>query len=121
MEGKVVQMTREFVMLPEFDRQWKALGLTDKELKSLQEHLTINPDVAPIIKGTGGLRKLRIAFNGFGKSGSARVCYVDFTIYEKIYLITVYSKKEKDNLSKDECNIIKELIKNLENSISEGE
>ena len=32
------EMTREFVMLPEFDRLWKAIGFTDKELKALQEH-----------------------------------------------------------------------------------
>ena len=33
-------MTREFVILPEFDKQWKAIGFTDKELKALQEELT---------------------------------------------------------------------------------
>lgn len=36
-------VTREFIMLPEFDRKWTEMGLTDKELKALQEELTINP------------------------------------------------------------------------------
>lgn len=36
-------MTREFVMLPEFDRQWKALGFSDMELRALQEELTLDP------------------------------------------------------------------------------
>lgn len=110
-------MTREFVMLPEFDRKWKDMGLTDRELKALQEELTINPQKGDVMQGTGGLRKIRVAFEGKGKSGSARVCYVDFAVYERIYLITAYSKDEKDNLSKAEHNEVKKLIHILESTI----
>ena len=112
-----VCMTREFVMLPEFDRKWKEIGLTDKELRALQEELTINPQKGDVMQGTGGLRKIRVAFEGRGKSGSARVCYVDFAVYERIYLITAYAKDEKDNLSKSERNEVKKLIHILESSI----
>ena len=110
-------MTMEFIMLPEFDRKWTDMGLTDKELKALQEELTINPTKGDVMQGTGGLRKIRIAFEGRGKSGSARVCYVDFAVYERIYLITAYAKDEKDNLSKSERNEVKKLIKILEATI----
>jgi len=73
----------------------------------------------PVIPGTGGLRKARIAIdNNKGKSGGARVCFVDFVLAETVYFITVYSKNEKDNLSKEERNNVKKLIdllrKNLE-------
>jgi hypothetical protein len=112
-------MTREFVMLPEFDKQWKAIGFTDKELKALQEELTINPNKGDLMQGTGGLRKIRVAFENRGKSSSARVCYVDFAVYERIYLITAYTKNEKDNLSKEERNNVKKLIKLLENNIND--
>ncbi len=112
-------MTREFIMLPEFDKQWSSMGFTDKDLKILQEQLTVNPSKGDIIPGTGGLRKIRAAFENRGKSGSARVCYVDFAVWEEIYLITAYPKNEKENLSKEEQAIIKRLIKSLENSISE--
>lgn len=107
-------------MLPEFDKKWKELGLTDKDLKSLQEELTVFPTKGDAIQGTSGLRKIRFAFEGRGESGSVRVCYVDFAVYERIYLITAYSKNEKDNLSKSECNQVKKLIKLLENSIKRG-
>ena len=110
-------MTREFIMLPEFDRKWTDMGLTDKELKALQEELTINPTKGDVMQGTGGLRKIRIAFEGRGKSGSARVCYIDFAVYERIYLITAYAKDEKDNLSKSERNEVKKLIKILKATI----
>jgi hypothetical protein len=110
-------MIREFVMLPEFDRKWKLIGLSDKELKALQEELTINPDKGDLIQGTGGLRKIRVAFEGRGKSGSARVCYVDFAVYEKIYLVTVYTKNEKANLTKEERNEVKRLIDILKKTV----
>ena len=58
-------------MLPEFDRKWTEMGLTDKELKALQEELTINPSKGDVMKGTGGLRKIRIAFEGRGKRASS--------------------------------------------------
>ena len=110
-------MTREFIIMPEFDKKWKSLGFTDIELKALQEELTANPLLGKIMQGTGGLRKLRFAFENRGKSGSVRVCYVDFAAYEKIYLITAYSKNEKDNLNNEEKNAIKSLLKTLEKTI----
>ena len=67
-----------------------------------------------MIQGTGKLRKMRFAFENKGKSGSSRVCYVDFLIHETVYLITVDSKNEKDNLSKAERNEIKKFIDILE-------
>jgi len=105
-------------MLPEFDKQWKTISFTDKELKTLQEELTITPTKGDLIQGTGGLRKIRVAFEGRGKSKSARVCYVDFAIYEKIYLITAYTKNEKDNLTKEERNEVKQLIALLKNTLN---
>ncbi|MDR1175697.1 MAG: type II toxin-antitoxin system RelE/ParE family toxin [Treponema sp.] len=107
-------MTREFVMMPEFDRQWQKLGLGDNELRQLQEALLQNPKAGNVIQGTKGLRKIRIAFEGQGKNGSGRVAYVDFTVHETVYLITAYSKNEKDNLSKAERNAIAKMIIRLE-------
>ena len=114
-------MTREFVMLPEFDRQWQKLGLGDKELRQLQETLLQNPKAGDVIPGTKGLRKIRIAFKGQGKSGSVRVAYVDFTVHEVIYLITAYSKNEKDNLSKAGRNTIAKMIVRLEHGLEKQE
>ena len=95
-------MVRTFIQTREFSRNWDKLGFKDK-----------NSDLHPVIKGTGGLRKIRIPFANEGKSGSARVCYVDFVVQEVIYLITVYSKNEKENLSQAERNGIKSLIEQL--------
>ena len=114
-------MTREFVMMPEFDRQWQKLGLGDNELRQLQETLLQNPKAGDVIRGTKGLRKIRIAFEGQGKSGSGRVAYVDFTVHETVYLITAYPKSEKDNLSKAERNEIAKVIVRLEQGLKKQE
>ena len=74
-------MTREFVLMPEFERQWKSMGLDDRDLKLLQERLLLNPQEGPVMRGTGGLRKIRLAFDGRGKSGSGRAVYVDFVVF----------------------------------------
>ncbi len=110
-------MTRLFVILPEFEKQWAKMGLNDNDLKRLQSELLENPEIGAVMQGTGGLRKVRFAFENRGKSGSARVVYVDFTVYEKIFLITAYPKNEKENLSKAEKNNIKKLIEILGNSL----
>ena len=77
----------------------------------------MNPSKGDLMQRTGGLRKLRIALKGRVKSGSVRVCYVNFVVYEKIYLITAYPKNEKENLSKAERNAIAKMIAQLENSL----
>ena len=114
-------MTRTFVELPLFRSKWKSLGLDDNDLKRLQEEILLDPKTGVVMKETGGIRKMRFAFEHRGKSGSIRVIYVDFEIYEKIYLLTAYPKNEKDNLTKAERNELKELVKVLEHQLEESE
>lgn len=103
--------------MPVFDRQWRDMGFDDGDLQRLQIELLGNPQVGKVIKGTGGLRKMRFALPDRGKSGSSRVLYVDFVLAEKIYLIFTYPKNEKDNLTNEERNNIKRLIDRLEQSL----
>ena len=113
-------MTRLFVELPIFRSRWKDMGLNDDDLKRLQEELLADPKIGAVIRGTGGVRKRRFAFEQRGKSGSVRVIYVDFEIYEKIFLITAYPKNEKDNLTDPERNEIKQMIHALEAQLKEN-
>lgn len=92
-------MIREFIMMPEFDKMCAKIGLNDEDLKILQLEILSNPKAGAVIRGTGGLRKMRFALEGKGKSSSIRVLYVDFVIFEKVYLITTYPKSQKINLS----------------------
>lgn len=113
-------MTRTFVELPIFRSRWKEMGLNDDDLKRLQEELLADPKVGAVMRGTGGVRKMRFAFEQKGKSGSVRVIYVDFEVYEKIFLITAYPKNEKENLTVSERNEIKQMIHALEEQLKEN-
>ncbi len=101
-------------MMSEFEKAWDKAGLDDRDLKNLQLEILTNPEAGKVVKGTGGLRKIRFATEGKGKSGGLRILYVDFVAFEKIYLITAYQKGKKDNLSASERGKIKELIEALE-------
>ena len=113
-------MTRSFIELPLFRSKWEKLGLTDKDLRRLQEMLLSDPKVGAVMRGTGGIRKMRFAFEHQGKSGSIRDIYIDFEVYEKIYLITAYPKNEKDNLTEGERNELRHLVEILENQLKEN-
>lgn len=107
-------MTREFVFMPEFDTRWKNLGFTDNEQKDVEAYLCEHPDAGPVIRGTGGLRKFRWSQHpGQGKSGGARILYVDFASYEQIYMITCFAKNKQVNISDAEKKAIKALLEHL--------
>ena len=119
-EKQRIRMTRLFVELPIFRSRWKDMGLNDDDLKRLQEELLADPKIGAVMRGTGGVRKMRFAFKQRGKSGSVRVIYVDFEVYEKIFLITAYPKNEKDNLTDAERSEIKQMIYTLEEQLKEN-
>ena len=112
-------MRRIFIETPTFTRKWKELGLSEMDLRQLQIDLLDDPKSGSVLEGTGGIRKTRIPLGKHGKSGGARVCYVDFEEYGVTYLITVFAKKEKENLTKEERNILFSLVKSLLESIRE--
>ena len=114
MPKKWFVMTREFITLPSFDVKWKGLGLNEDDKSRLEQELLDTPKIGPVMKGTGGVRKMRFAFPNRGKSGSVRVIYVDFEVYEKIYFVDVYQKADKDNLTKTERNAMKDVVELIE-------
>ena len=62
------------------------------------------PECGEVIKGTGGFRKVRVARSGMGKRGGARVIYILRGEAFPVFLITIYAKNEKENLTMQERN-----------------
>lgn len=112
-----LKITRKFILGSTFEKGWRELGLTDDDLRRLQKELLKDPKVGDVMQGTGRLRKMRFSFEDRGKSGSTRICYVDFESKEVIYLLAVFAKNQKENLSKSERNILKKKIDILEKNI----
>lgn len=103
-------MNRIFKETPSFTTKWHSLGLTDEDLRLLQNILLKDPKAGDTISGTGGIRKIRIPIDDIGKRGGARVIYVDIEVKECIYLLDVYAKKEKQDLTDRERKMLKRLV-----------
>lgn len=106
-------MQRIFIMTAQFDKKFASLDLYDTDLKALQNDLLTSPSKGDVIQGTGGLRKLRYAREGRGKSGDARIIYLDMPSQSKIILIAAFGKNEQSNLTQQEKNMLKALVAQL--------
>jgi hypothetical protein len=76
------------------------------ERDQIVDIVAANPDCGKVIQGTGGFRKVRVARSGMGKRGGARVIYILRKDAFPIFLVAVYAKNEKENLSKLERNLL---------------
>lgn len=84
--------------------------LDDDVYRELQQYLINQPDAGDIIRGGGGIRKLRWRRAGIGKSGGVRVIYYWAKARDQIYLLTIYSKSEQENIdAKTLAHISKKL------------
>ena len=84
--------------------------LSDDEYKELQEHLIERPDAGVVIEGTAGLRKVRWAAKGGGKSGGVRIIYYWITEDCQIYMLLAYPKSKQDNLTATQKKVLKALV-----------
>ena len=98
--------------MPEFSRNANRL-LREDEIQTLVGYLAEHPLAGVLIAGTGGVRKLRWAREGMGKSGGVRVIYYFYSERLPLYLLTVFGKNEKANLTKAEANALSKLVKLL--------
>jgi len=102
----------EFIETPTFTRLVTAL-LSDDAYRGLQNELAEDPERGNIIRNGGGIRKMRFAVPGRGKSGGVRVIYYWIKDDHQIYLLVVYPKSKKDTLTDKETSILRELVKEL--------
>jgi mRNA-degrading endonuclease RelE of RelBE toxin-antitoxin system len=92
-----------------FTRQAADL-LSDEELNAMQWSLMANPESGDLIRGSGGLRKLRWAGSGRGKRGGLRVIYYWHVAGDVILLLLAYPKNELDDLTPAQLKILKSII-----------
>lgn len=97
------------VEMPEFLRRAKQIGLTEDEREDIIDDLALNPEAGDEIAGTGGMRKVRVAGKGKGKSGGYRVITFFSGPNIPIFLVTVYAKTQKGTITDKEKHIMKSL------------
>ena len=94
-----------------------AAGMTQTERERVVLFLAENPDAGEIIKESGGCRKVRIARDGSGKSGGYRVITWFGGKDIPVFLLTVFAKADKANLSDGECNALAKMTAVLRASL----
>jgi hypothetical protein len=86
--------------------------LSEEEYFGLQSFLLQNPESGRIVRGSGGVRKVRWAMSGKGKSGGVRVIYYFKKQDDEIWLLTIYSKNEVENIP---AHVLRQIAKEIEN------
>lgn len=99
----------EFLETPVFTKLITKL-ISDEEYHLLQLQLSVRPESGDIIRGSGGIRKVRWAGSGRGKRGGIRVIYYFIKEDDQIFMLYAYPKSKKDDLSVDQIKQLKTLV-----------
>jgi hypothetical protein len=87
--------------------------LSEDERSGVIDYLSKRPKAGVLITGTSGIRKLRWGRADKGKSGGVRVIYYFHSEVMPLYLITIFGKGDKENLTKEERNSLAEMTRHL--------
>lgn len=98
-----------FIELARFTKRLADL-LDDESYAALQDELIARPEAGKVIRGGGGLRKVRWAGKGHGKRGGVRVIYFHRNALDQITMLDIYPKNEKEDLTKDEVKDLRKII-----------
>ncbi len=98
-----IETSRFTKLLPDY--------LSDDDYRGLQSHLLIKPDAGNIIRGSGGVRKVRWAASGKGKSGGIRAIYYWKKNDHEIWMLTLYSKSEQDAIP---CHLLEKIAEAID-------
>ncbi|MCR4299420.1 MAG: type II toxin-antitoxin system RelE/ParE family toxin [Gallionella sp.] len=92
-----------------FERLWP-LYWTEKERDDFHAFISKNPNVGDVVRGSGGVRKVRWSRQGSGKSGGVRVIYFNRMADGEIWLILIYAKSKLDSIKGDQLRKVKDEI-----------
>ena len=107
--GYILTELQTVAETPTFTQQADKI-FTEEEKNGVIEYLAENPTAGDLITGTGGVRKIRFALPGRGKSGGARIVYYYLDDTFPIYALLAYPKNAKTDLTDDEKKMVKKLV-----------
>jgi hypothetical protein len=102
-----------FIELSLFSR-YRDSYFSDEQFADLQKHLLKNPQAGVVVPGSGGVRKLRWQRPGMGRRGGLRVIYYLQDEKDRIWLLTVYGKSARENITAKDLRQLREVVDNAE-------
>lgn len=108
------------VETPDFVADAKATGMSAEELRAAIDTIAANPLLGDLIVGSGGARKIRFAGRGKGKSGGYRVITYFGGDDIPVFLLNVFAKGDRANLTKAEVNELRAVLSELASAYREG-
>jgi|TARA_R100000049_G_scaffold4049_1_gene9081 hypothetical protein len=99
-------------------RAAKDAKMKPEEMAEAVDAIAANPKIGVLMQGTGGVRKVRLSGRGKGKSGGYRIVYFYGGGDIPVFLLTVFGKGEKGNLTQGERNALRSLTGTLKGSLS---
>jgi hypothetical protein len=102
-----------FIETPIFTKLVKAT-LEDANYAEFQQWLATHPDAGTLIKEGAGIRKVRWALPGGGKSGGIRVIYFWRMRDAQIFLLFLFEKGERSDLTRAQVQQLAKYVKELE-------
>jgi mRNA-degrading endonuclease RelE of RelBE toxin-antitoxin system len=87
--------------------------LRAEEREAMETHIAENPEIHPVVPGTGGVRKARWGRQGKGKRGRVRVIYFYRAAADVVYLLDIYTKAAKEDLTQSDRRQLKEMVNRL--------
>lgn len=85
----------------------------------LQNELMQKPDRGSVIKAAGGLRKIRMGLPGLGKRGGARVIYLFIPERDTVVLISLYTKRKKEDINSKERELLSQMAQIIKHEITQ--
>jgi hypothetical protein len=112
-----------FIHFPSFESRWREVGFGDDDLRALEILIMAAPTKAPVVVGTGGVRKIRFARKdgNKGKSAGARIGYVFVPEFDAVGLVVVYTKQQQGNITAEQKKKIREYIRRFKGWLAETE
>ncbi|MEA1051586.1 transcriptional regulator [Lamprobacter modestohalophilus] len=107
-------MRYEFIESPLFSALLSDY-LTDDEYRVFQEYLCEHPDSGDVVRGSGGVRKVRWRRPGSGKSGGVRVCYYKRVRAGQMLMLVIYAKSAQDTIPGHLLKALREEMEDAEN------
>lgn len=101
-----------FVRLRTFERTARGL-LSDEDERQIEQDIAEDPEAAPIITATGGVRKIRGRLGQHGKRGGVRILYLYVAAKETVYLLLAFPKNVRENISNAEKRTIRAMVERL--------